>query len=330
MVKSRCSRAIAPLFPEILHLIVTEESGIDSFSELKGKRIALMPQGSGSYQIFWALSSHYGLSSQDFVTQALSPPEANEALWNRKVDALFRVIALGNPTVERLLLQGRTKLVPIEQGAAIQLFHPALFPSTIPQGTYNGALPIPPQDLNVVALDAVLVTREDLRHNLIYEITRILFEAGNELATQNIQAAMIPQPDESPNLRLPFHDGARAYYYQDRPSFIVEYAEPLGLLLSISVLVISGLWQLRIWFQGKQKNRGDFYNLEVLQLIERINSLEDLEQLTHLRHHLFEILRQVVVDLDEDRVSLESFQSFTFTWQVAMMAISHREALLLQ
>ena len=65
-----------------------------------------------------------------------------------------------------------------------------------------------------------------------------------------------------------------------------------------------------------------------MKLIDRINSLNDLEQLALLRQHLFEILKQVVVDLDEDRVSLESFQSFTFTWEVAMMAASHRETLL--
>ena len=322
------TRAIAPLFPEILHLIVTEESEIDSFSDLKGKRIALMPEGSGSYQIFWSLSSHYGLDNQDFVATPLSPPAAHAALKERQVDALFRVIALGNPTVSQLLRDGNTRLVPIEQGAAIQLFQPALFPSVIPQGTYNGAIPIPDRDLSVVALEALLVTREDIDRDLIYEITRILFETRNELARQNIQAAMIRQPEEPNDLRLPFHTGAKAYYNQDRPSFIIEYAEPLGLLLSVSVLCISGIWQLRVWLQGKQKNRADFYNLEVLRLIDRINSLDNLEQLNLLRTHLFEILEKVVVDLDEDRVSAESFQSFTFTWEVAMKTIGDREILL--
>lgn len=322
-------QAIATLFPEILHLIVTEESDINSFSELKGKRIALMPKGSGSYQLFWSLSSHYGLSGQDFTTVALSPVEAHAALLSRKVDALFRVIALGNPTVSQLLKDGRTELVPIEQGAAIQLFQPALFPSQIPQGTYNGAVPIPAQDLPVVAVEAVLVTREDSDRSIIYEITRILFEARNELVKQNIQAAMIRQPEELNDLGLPFHQGAKTYYNQDRPSFLVEYAEPLGLLLSTAVLCVSGIWQLKMWLQGKQKNRADFYNLEILKLIERINSIEDIEQLTLVRHHLFEILAQVIVDLDEDRVSPESFQSFTFTWEVAMKAVTHRETLLI-
>jgi TRAP transporter TAXI family solute receptor len=323
------TRAIALLFPEILHLIVTAESQIDSFSDLKGKKIALMPKGSGSYQIFWSLSSHYGLSGKDFEAVALSPPQAHSALLERKVDALFRVIALGNPAVSQLLQDGKTKLVPIEQGTAIQLFQPALIPSQIPKGTYNGAIPIPEKDLPVVAVEAVLVTHEKLERSIAYEITRIIFEARNELVKRNIQAAMIPQPEEFSHLGLSFHEGAKNYYNQDRPSFIVEYAEPLGLLLSISVLGISGIFQLRMWLKGKQKNRADFYNLEILKLIEQIQGIKDLEELGSVRHHLFTILEQVVVDLDRDRVSPESFQSFTFIWEVAMTAIRQREIFLI-
>ena len=322
------TKVIASLFPEIFHLIVTAESNINSFSELRGKRIALMPKGSGSYQLFWSLSTHYGLSSQDFVTETLSPSEAHVALQARKVDALFRVIALGNPAVSRLLQEGQTKLVPIDQGEAIQLFQPALFSSQIPKGTYDGAVPIPDENLPVVAVEAILVTREDIEQRLIYDITRILFEARKELAMQNIQAGMIREPKESNNLSLSFHTGAKAYYHQDKPSFIVEYAEPLGLLLSISVLFISGIWQLRLWFQGRQKNRADLYNLEILKLIAQINSIEDLEQLTLVRTHLFEILNKIVIDLDRDRVSPESFQSFTFTWEVAMKTLIYQETLL--
>ncbi|MDJ0651131.1 MAG: TAXI family TRAP transporter solute-binding subunit [Xenococcaceae cyanobacterium MO_188.B19] len=61
-IVSPSTKVLASLFPEISHLIVTKESNIDSFSELKGKRIALMPKKSGSYPLFWYLSSHYGLT----------------------------------------------------------------------------------------------------------------------------------------------------------------------------------------------------------------------------------------------------------------------------
>lgn len=44
-----------------------------------------------------------------------------------------------------------------------------------------------------------------------------------------------------------------------------------------------------------------------------------------LRQELFKIFREVVEDLDEDRISPESFQSFAFSWQVAINTIHHQE-----
>ena len=250
------------------------------------------------------------------------------AFKQEQIDAFFQVIALGNPTIDQLLEENEIKLVAIKQAAALQLFLPALEATTIPQGTYSGTTPIPEEDLPVVAVRAVLVTHEDVDHNVIYSITRLLFEARNELIQEHTASVLIRQPEFRQDLGFSFHEGAKTYYNQDQPNFLVEYAEPLGLLLSVSVLCASGIWQLRLWLEGRQKNRADFYNLEILKLIEQIHTTEDLEQLEQIRTQLFEIFAKVVVDLDEDRISPESFQSFTFPWEVALNTIRHREVLL--
>jgi len=94
------------------------------------------------------------------------------------------------------------------------------------------------------------------------------------------------------------------------------------------MLCISGIWQLRLWLQGRQKNRADMYNLEIVSLIEQVHTIKDLEQLAQIHRQLFEIFHKVVVDLDKDRISPESFQSFTFPWEVAVTTIRHREMIL--
>ena len=43
---------------------------------------------------------------------------------------------------------------------------------------------------------------------------------------------------------------------------------------------------------------------------------------------LFSILKEVVQDLDTDRITHESFQSFTFTWETALTAVRDREILI--
>ena len=326
LVKS--TQAIAFLFPEVFHLIATQESNINQVKDLAGKRIALMPKESRSYQLFWELIAHYGLEEQNLETIALSPHKANQAIKQGEVDALFRVSALRNQGLIDLLQNPQMKLVPINQGGALQLLLPALEASEIPTGTYNGAIPLPKEDLPTVAVRAVLVTHPDLEQDIVYEITRLLFEARNDLVREYPQAAMIPKPELLQNLGFMFHEGAKTYYNQDKPSFWVEYAELIGLILSVTMLTLSGLWQLKMRLQGKQKNRADMYNLEILKLISQIHSLKDLEKLKQLRQELLDIFSKVVIDLDQDLITPESFQSFSFTWEVALSSIRHKELIL--
>jgi uncharacterized protein len=259
----------------------------------------------------------------------MSPDRAYQSITENKVDAFFQVTALGNSAIARLLQTQPVHLIAIDQGAALRLTVPALEDQVIPLGTYNGAIPIPAQNLPGVAVRSLLVTRQDSDLEIIYELTRILYEARNDLVKLFPQAAMISEPNALQNLGFAFHPGATAFYDKGKPSFIVEYAEPLGLLVSVSVLVISGLWQFRMWFQSKQKNRADFYNLEILKLIDRISAAHSLGELEEIHHQLFKIFEKVILDLDRDRISPESFQSFTFPWQIALTTLRHRETLIL-
>lgn len=322
------ARAIAFLFPEVFHLLARNESGIQSVNDLRGKRLALMPEGSGSYALFQQLAAHYDLNATNFQPINLTPSEANQALLDGQVDALFQVIALGNPAMANLLQTGQIHLVPIDQAAALQLSLPYLEATTIPKGTYAGDIPAPPADLNVVGVRAVLMVHAEVNDSVIAQITQTLFDYRNELVTRYPRAAAIRLPDAGQNLGLPVHPGAASYYNEDQPNFLVEYAEPIGLLLSVSILLMSGFWQFRVWLIERQKNRADMYNLEILDLLSQVEHSTDVNELESARNKLFEIFRKVVVDLDKDRISPESFQSFTFPWEVALTTIRHREVLL--
>ena len=323
------ARAVAYLFPEVFHLIARTEANISTFNDLREKRVAIMPEGSGSYRLFWALSQHYNLKETDFTPVIMSPDEAYAALQQGNVDAVSRVLALGNPSLSQLLSNSRAELIPIDQVAALQLSLPYLEATEIPKGTYNGEIPIPSEDLPVVGVRAVLISHEAVDPDVIRNVTQTLFEFRNELVALHPRSATMRLPESMENLGLPLHRGSQAYYNQDKPVFLVEYAEPIGLLLSVSVLCVSGVWQFRLWLEGRQKNRADTYNLEILALIERVQEIENLKELEAARHHLFDILRKVVVDLDKDRISPESFQSFTFPWEVAITTLRHREMILL-
>ncbi|HSM83863.1 MAG TPA: TAXI family TRAP transporter solute-binding subunit [Nodosilinea sp.] len=320
-------RAVALLFPEMFHLLARAEANIAGVVDLRGKRVALMPEGSGSYALFWPLVQHYGLTPEAMTPSPMAAAEAHAALAEGRVDALFQVITLGNPTVAELLQTDRIQLVPIDQVEALRLSLPYLNAQVIPKGTYSGGSPLPPADLPVVAVNALLVAHENLPPKVVYALTSTLHQHRNELVSLYPRAAMI-RLDTSGDLGLPLHPGAEDFYRQDEPEFLVEYAEPIGLLLSVGVLGMSSLWQMRSWLLGKQKNRADTYNLEILALIDDIGKAQSLEELTTLQDTLFDILKRVVTDLDVDRITSESFESFTFPWEIANNTLRHRETVL--
>lgn len=321
-------RAVARLFPEMFHLMVRKEANIRSVADLRGKRLALMPRGSGSYDLFWPLSKHYSLRGGDFTYRPLPSQEAHRALLSGQVDAVFQISTLGNASIRNILQDRSVELLEIDQVNALRLSLPYLEAQSIPKGTYDGAGPLPNRDLPVVGVDALLVAHEKLPFDVVNALANILYMHRNELVSIYPRAALIRLPESGNDLGLPLHPGAQAFYDRDEPGFIVEYAEPIGLLLSVSILVGSTLWQFRIWLTGRQKNRADLYNLELLEIIDEINQTNDPNELNTLRQKLLAMLKDVVSDLDNDRISFASFESFSFPWEIAMTNLRHQEGLL--
>ena len=323
------ARMVALLYSELFHIIAAENSGIKKVPDIKGKRIGVPVKGTGSYLSFEMLIQHYGLQPSDFTLVELSPAEANEALRKGEVDAIFRSLALGNSLTRELLQTTRAQLVPVDQAAAMKISRPYLEETIIPKGAYRGDSPIPDRDLPTVGVQSALLTNPDVSPALIREITSLLFERRYDLSAKNQLFANISHPETDNGLGLPLHPGAQAYYDREKPDYVVANADFIALVMSVVMLFGSWLWDWRSRLGEKQKNRADRYNLEIVTLTERVRRTEDLEELENARLQLFEIFRKVLEDLDRDKLSPESYQTFTFPWQVAMSEIQHREMLLL-
>ena len=187
-------RAIARLFPEMFHLLVRKEADIQTVADLRDRRIALMPAGSGSYALFWPLIEHYSLSEADFQVLPQAPESAYESLLAGDVDALFRVITLGNPSMKAALQNDAIALLAIDQVEALQLSLPYLEAQNIPKGTYDGGRPLPPTDLSVVGVNALLVIHEELPDEVARALTDTLYTYRNELVSRYPRAALIRLP----------------------------------------------------------------------------------------------------------------------------------------
>jgi TRAP transporter TAXI family solute receptor len=328
-------RAVASLFPEMLHLIV--DKSIRNIPELKGKRIAVIPNllsengdPNDHNSFFHRFIKRYGIGSEVEIIKTLSLEDANDAFLHEEVDAIVMFIAVGNESISRLLRQQTrpAKLLPVDVNA-IRTWYPYVAGATIDRVAFWSEPAVPEQDVPSVSVQALLLTHKQVDKGAIREITRILYEHRNELMAKNPRAATMRLPSSGEDLGTPMHMGAKAYYRREKPGFILTYAEPLALFLSITVLCASGIWHIRLRLQQRQKNRADMYNLEILSLIEQSRKIENLHELREVRQKLFDIFRRVLEDLDEDRISAESFQLFTFPCEVALSAMRHHELILM-
>jgi uncharacterized protein len=320
---------VAALFPEVFHLVAAPSAQISSISELRGKRVALMPKGSGSYAFFWQLLQHYNLGERDVQAIARPLAQAQTLFRQGKVDALFRSIAPGNQGMRDFLQSTPTTLIALDQVASMQVAHPFLQAVEIPKGLYRGQPPLPAQDLPAAAVRALLLTHDQVAPQIIYDLTQMLYDYRNELAAINPRAAAISPVSDVASLGLPINPGAADYYNKTQPSFFERFADSIALLITLIGIVGSFVWQLHSRWVGKQKNRGDAYNLRVLNIGEAVANCQSLADLEEVRHELFDLFKQVVSDLDQDRLTPEVFQTFAVSWEVTINTIHHRELMLL-
>ena len=153
------ARLVALLHPDAFQLVARRDAGISQFSDLRGKRVALPPRGSGQYRSFWNVAAHYQIGESDLQAYSLDAKAGSFALASGNVDAIFRVRAPGNLAIADLINRTPTRLVPIDQAAAMRLRHPSIEPGSIPKGSYLGAPPNPPVDLRTVQLRRLLVAQ---------------------------------------------------------------------------------------------------------------------------------------------------------------------------
>ncbi len=208
----------------------------------------------------------------------------------------------------------------------MQVKRPALKTVTLAKGVYSGTPAIPDRDITTVAADRILVTRNAVPEEVVRRVTATLFENQRELSLSSRLASFVSQPALSGATLLPVHPGAAAFYNRDQPSFFQENAEPIGVTISVAAILASLLlWVKRRWEEG-QKGRIDVYNLDLLRVTETARTSASASELDRLRSGLFEMLDQVVNDLDKDRIDGQGFQYFAFTWRVALDAITARQA----
>jgi TRAP transporter TAXI family solute receptor len=203
-------RGAIPLYPEPIQLMVAENSGIKSVRELKGKSVVIGAVGSGTEITCRALLKLIGIDAdKDIKPQNLSLSETANAFGDRNIDAAFMMGAIGSAAVVEVATMGTGRLIPLEDDIieALNKELPYYSAFTIPANSYRGQT----EPLKVAATWNILSVHEKLDTDVVYAMTKALFENKNDLV--NVAANMsFMNAEEVGVIKIPLHPGAEKYY----------------------------------------------------------------------------------------------------------------------
>lgn len=209
-------RAIAALYPESIHLVARADSGIKSVADLKGKRVSLGEEKSGTLVEARLILNAHGLRLADLEPVYLRPGPSADKLAAEELDAFFFVGGAPIQAVADLAERTDLRLVPINGPAAAKLadVFPYLSRNVIPAGTY----PRQNADVPTLAVGAVLMTTSAMTPDIAYQITRALWHPVSlDLYRSGHPTGSRMDPmTAAESTGVPLHPGARRFYDEAR------------------------------------------------------------------------------------------------------------------
>jgi len=209
-------RSMASLWPEAIHVVTLEGSGIRTLADLRGRRLALGQPGSGSRFSAFRIGAASGIPHTELeelreirLRDAIADLEAGE------VDAFFVTEAVPAPALQALARRRRdVRFVPIDPSVAEPLArqHFAYYPITVPARTYPGQ----EQPFSTLGMAAVLLTNRTTPDAQVERVLELLIDGSNALAKDYYRAGFISAETVRLGIAVPLHPAAERFYSRPR------------------------------------------------------------------------------------------------------------------
>jgi uncharacterized protein len=201
-------RVIGALYPNYVQIVATKASGIRSLTDLKGRSLAVGAEKSGTEVEARAIFKAAGLSFKSLGRAEMIPfEESTKRMIESKLDASLQSAGLGVTSIKELTDNSDTMLVPVPASVVKKLGAP-FRAATIPADTYRGQ----PKPVPTATVMNYLVTSTAVSDELVYQMTKRLFDAVDELAVAHRAGHEIKLAAAVSRSPVPLHPGALRYY----------------------------------------------------------------------------------------------------------------------
>lgn len=199
--------------PTAFHIVVGKNSTIKSLNDLKGKKVSVGPPGSGTALEAEDLFTEFGLKSGDkleITIQNLTFSEAGNALRDGNIDAFFAEQGMPSAVIIDLAVSGKIRLLSVPDNIINSIVEKKTYykPVIITAEMYEGL----DQQTNTIGAINLTIINSELSDDLVYEMTKAVFEHADEIAEKHPSAKYINIENAVAVKSIPYHPGAIRYY----------------------------------------------------------------------------------------------------------------------
>ena len=202
---------VATLFPEHVQLIARKDSNINSVADLKGKKVAIGPVGSGTTENVKQVLEAWGLTVDDLgKAEQLKAEQGADYIKDGRLDASFFTVAVGAAVILDTTLLVDCNVVPISGPNVDKMIekYPFYAKQVVKGGTYKGN----DADVETVSVMAMLTARADLEDDIVYSIVKAIYSDLDQLRTAHDKFKEIAVEKALVGMSVPLHPGAEKYY----------------------------------------------------------------------------------------------------------------------
>ncbi len=205
-------RAVFSVHPEPFTVVARADSGIESFEDLKGKRVNVGNPGSGQRGTMEVVMEAYGWTMDDFaLASELKAAEQSQALCDNKIDAMIYTVGHPSGSIQEATTACDSVLVDVTGPVIDTLVEENSYyrTATIPGGMYRGNA----DDTTTFGVGATFVTRADVPDEVVYTLVQAVFENFDDFKALHPAFANLDKAEMiSDGLSAPLHPGAEKYY----------------------------------------------------------------------------------------------------------------------
>jgi TRAP transporter TAXI family solute receptor len=209
-------RTLMVLYPNIMHVVSIEGTGVNTMADLKGKRVSTGAPGSATEVMAFRVIEASGLDKdKDMKRERLSVAESVNAIKDRKIDAFFWVGGLPTAGVTDLAATPGVKIKMIDHTEVVAKmnakYNNLYAPAVIKAGTYPGQT----TDNKVSAVWNILVTNDKMTDQEAYDIVKLIVEKKADLVAVHKDAESFSVDNQiKSNSPVPWQAGAVKYFVE--------------------------------------------------------------------------------------------------------------------